>query len=379
MAPIDVLHVIPTLDQSGAEKQLALLASNLPRNRFRTTVCALTRGGHYEQYLRKRGIDVHVLGKRFKWDPTTLWRLGRLMRRVRPDIVQTWLFAGNCYGRVAARWAIRTRVIASERCVDQWKRQYQFALDRWLARRTDVVVANSQAVAAFYRSVGIPAEKIRVIANAVEAPSDPTIERSAKLAELGIPDSDQTLGFIGRLWPQKRLDDLIWAADMLRIGGWGTHLLIVGDGPRRAALERFAHSLELEAKAHFLGHREDVEELLAAIDILVLPSRFEGMPNVALEAMRAGKPVVATRIPGMEEVVVDGATGILVEPEQPFALAKALGRLLGDADLRRRLGEAGKQRVTESFAIEPMVEQYVRLYEELASCGEPDARPDESA
>jgi len=368
MAPRKILLIIPSLDQSGAEKQLSLLATRLPKERFDVTVCAITRGGHYEKPIRDAGIDVHVLGKRFKWDPTAYWRLSRLIQRLRPEIVHTWLFAGNCYGRLAARQAKVPHILASERCVDVWKRQYQFAIDRWLAKYTDFVVANSNAVRDFYQKVGIPAEKLIVIPNAAP-PIVPRqhLGREAKLAEFGLASSGPTIGFIGRLWPQKRVHDLIWAVDVLRISGWKSHLLIAGDGPRRAALERFTRNLDLESHVHFLGHQKDIDGLLDAIDVVVVPSRFEGMPNTVLEAMRAGKPVIATRIPGMDEVVLDGITGILVEPKQPFALARAISRLLSDQELRERMGAAGKQRIQEAFSVERMVDSYSELYESVLS------------
>lgn len=364
-----VVQLIPTLDRSGAEKQLTLLATHLPRDRFDVRVVALTRGGPYEKRLRDEGIPVEVVGKRFKLDPATVWRLLATIRRHAPHIVQTWLFAANAYGRPIARWAGVPIVIASERCVDRWKGQHQFAIDRLLARRTDVVVCNANAVAAFYESVGIPRHKLRVIGNAVEplgdTPNPASVARDLRL-QLGLPADASIVGFIGRLWPQKRVQDLIWALDVLRIGGWNTHLLVIGEGPRRDALRRFTHNLELDDRVHFLGHRPDIDRLMELIDVVAIPSKFEGMPNVALEAMQRGKPVVATRIPGMDEVVVDGETGLLVEPKTPFALAQAIHQLLSDADLRRTMGEAGRRRVASVFAVERMVAAYASLYEALA-------------
>jgi glycosyltransferase involved in cell wall biosynthesis len=361
-----VLHVIPTLDQSGAEKQLTLLATNLPADRFDVCVCALTRGGFYERPLREAGIPVRVLGKRLKWDPVALWRLFRLTRDEAPDIVHTWLFAGNSYGRVAARCAGRSRLVASERCVDRWKSGYQLAIDRWLARRTDVIVVNSHAVRDFYERMGIAGGKLRVIPNAVAAATNES-DRSAIRGSLRLPPDVPVIGFVGRLWPQKRVHDLIWAADVLRISGLPIRVLVIGDGPRRAALERFARNIELDGIVHFLGHRPDASCLLSAIDIVVIPSEFEGMPNVALEAMGQAKPVVATRIPGMEEVVVPEGTGLLVGVGRPFELAKALRRLILDPDLRRRLGEAGRIRVREQFSVAAMIAAYQRLYNELVA------------
>ncbi|QDU61358.1 Putative glycosyltransferase EpsF [Planctomycetes bacterium Pan216] len=362
-----ILHVIPTLDRSGAEKQLMLLATRLPADRYDVTVCALTREGPYAEALRDAGLTVHCLHKRFSWDPLTLWRLFRLVKSIAPDIVHTWLFAGNCYGRVAAWAAGVPHLIASERCVDSWKAGYQLAIDRWLARFTDRVVANTKAVSAFYEKAGIPRSQLVVIPNGIEAESNgtPAPERSEVLDDLGVPSEKVTIGFIGRLWPQKRVRDLIWAVDVLRISGRDTPLFIVGDGPRRGALERFSRNLELQQQVHFLGHRDDAQRLLHGIDILVIPSRFEGMPNVALEAMLIGKPVVATRIAGVDELIVHDQTGLLVEPLRPFELAKAINRLLDEPELRERLGAEGKDRVERLFSVDRMVQAYEQLYEEL--------------
>ncbi|MFO0949057.1 MAG: glycosyltransferase [Planctomycetota bacterium] len=372
---IKVQHVIPTLDQSGAEKQLAMLAAGLPKDRFEVRVCALTRGGFFESSLRDAGIPVDIIGKRLKIDPATFLRLTRCIREFAPDIVHTWIFAANCYGRVAARWAKVPHVIASERCVDQWKSKYHFAIDRFLVTRTDAVVVNSYAVADFYREQGIPLEKIRVIPNAIEpiqeGKSSPSglgqddAKRKEILEAMGIDPSASVIALIGRLWPQKRVQDLLWATDVLRISGSKFVVLIIGDGPRRAALERFSRRLELDRIVHFLGHRKDVDHLLRhAIDVVVIPSEFEGMPNVAMEAMWAGRPVIATRIPGMDELVVDGVTGTLVEPKQPFLLAKAMAAFLTDREARLRMGEAGQRRVHQLFSPSTMITRYAQLYEE---------------
>lgn len=366
--PIKLMHVIPTLDQSGSEKQLALLLTNLPRDRFDPSVCVLTRGGYYQQMLQDAGIPVTVLQKRLKIDLACLRKLRGLMKQVQPDIVHTWLFAGNSYGRLAARLAKVPHVIATERCVDEWKSDYQFIIDRRLARWTDALVANSHAVADFYRGKGIPGEKIRVISNACPEPQpqpDPAIAR--EIADLGITDSSMVVGFVGRLWPQKRVEDLLWATDILRISGAPLHVLILGEGPKRHALENFAARLKVNSIVHFLGHRSNVASWMARMNVLVIPSEFEGMPNVALEAMHIGLPIVATRIAGMDEVVVDGMTGILVEPKEPFNLAKAISKLLSDQELRERLGQAGRRLVHDRFSVAGMVKQYVELYEEIGS------------
>jgi glycosyltransferase involved in cell wall biosynthesis len=360
-----ILHIIPTLDQSGAEKQLALTALHLPREKYDVRVIAVTRGGHYEKVLHDAGVDVHVIGKRFKWDPMTLYRLYAMIKEFQPDIVQTWLFAGNAYGRVAAHWAKVPHIIASERCVDEWKSGYHFLIDRFLMRWTDRIVVNAEGIRRFYVRQGLTDQSITTIPNAIE-PKPIDNSPTTKIREsLGVPLEVPLVGFIGRLWPQKRVQDLIWATDILRMSGWNFRVVIVGDGPRRVALKRFADALEIMPIVHFVGHRNDVPEIMRALDMLVLPSKFEGLPNVALEAMMAGKPVVGTRIAGTDEVVVDGETGILVPPQQPLELARAIRSILADPALGKRMGAAGRDRVLSHFSIEGMIAKYERLYDEI--------------
>ena len=364
---IKLLYVIPTLDRSGAEKQLALLARGLPPSEFDVHVCALTRGGPFEAELRDAGIPVTVLGKPLKLDPFALWKLTRLMRRFKPDVVHTWMFTANAYGRVAARWAGAPVVIASERNVDRWKSGLHRLIDRRLAGRTACVLANSQGVAAFYRRQGIEADKVRVIYNGIATTECREGDSTAVRRELGLPETARVVGFIGRLAPQKRVKDLIWAADLLKVIRDDVYLLVVGDGPQRERLVQFARDVEILDRVRFLGHRPDVPRLLQAIDVLWLASDFEGMPNVVLEAMAAEVPVVATDIPGTNELVVDGETGFLVPVGDRAAFARQTRKLIEDPRLARRMGAAGRERVVEGFSVDRMIREHAQLYRELTS------------
>ena len=209
--PHRILHVIPTLDRSGAEKQLSLLARGLPCNEFEVHVSALTRSGPLEGQLSEAGIPVTTIGKRWKINPLAYVRLRRLVSRLRPDLIHTWLFAGNAYGRVAGLACGVKHLVASERCVDLWKRPHEFLIDRYLAQRTAKIVVNSSGVREFYVARGLPDEKFEVIPNGIPPATDCTSTRSEILAELGMPDPCYLVGMIGRLWPQKRVKDAIWA------------------------------------------------------------------------------------------------------------------------------------------------------------------------
>jgi glycosyltransferase involved in cell wall biosynthesis len=367
--PLRVLQIIPTLDRSGAEKQMVMLAIALPRERYHVEVAALTRLGPLASDLREAGIPIHALKKRFKLDPVTLARLTKLMREGRFDIAQTWIFAANVYGRIAARRAKIPIVLATEMAVDQWKSGAHLAIDRRLSSWTDRVVGNSDAVVAYYAQAGIPREKLVRIYSGIEPTEPATVDGGAVRVELGLAPDAPLILFAGRLYPQKRVDDLLFSLDLLQHVEPRARTLIVGDGPLRDRLIERANAFQLlDAKrVQFLGHRNDVPRLMAAADLVVLPSAYEGLPNVVLEAMRLAKPVVATAAPGTTEIVIDRRTGILVPIGDRPAMTKAIRAVIGDRDFARQLGEAGRLRIHSDFQLDTMVDQFATLYESLAS------------
>jgi glycosyltransferase involved in cell wall biosynthesis len=363
---LNVLQLIPTLDRSGAEKQIVLLATGLPRDRFRVEVAALTRRGPFEADLRAAGVPVTMIGKRLKLDPGAFLRLVRFMKVKKFDVLQTWIFAADTYGRAAARLVGVPVVVTAEIAVDSWKGRVELAIDRRLACWTDRVVGNSNAVVAFYRRAGIPEDRLAMILSGIGDEEPPPVDPAEVRAGFGWPGEAPLVLFAGRLAPQKGVDDLLEALDLLQYVRPDVRTLIVGDGPLRGQLEETAHAFRLNGPVRFLGHRDDVPRLLAAADLLVLPSRYEGLPNVALEAMRFRKPVVATAAPGTTEVVQDGRTGLLVPIQHPPALAQAIRTVIEDRDLAHRLGAAGRARVETEFRADTMVARFAELYEQLA-------------
>jgi glycosyltransferase involved in cell wall biosynthesis len=200
-----ILHIIPTLDRGGAEKQLVLLAEGLPRNEFDLHVCALTRGGPRQAELQAAGVPVTVIGKRWKADPLAFWQLRKHIARLQPALVHTWLFAAGAYGRAAARSAGVKRLVAGERCVDRWKAAWQWTVDRRLARATDRIVTNSTGVQDYCVAHGLPAAKFTVIPNGVPPAPASDVSRDKLFYDLRLPTDARLIGVVGRLWPQKRV------------------------------------------------------------------------------------------------------------------------------------------------------------------------------
>lgn len=365
-----ILQIIPTLDRSGAEKQLTLLATGLDRTEFDVHVCALTRGGPLAEDLERAGVPLTTIGKRGKLDPFAFRRLWKHIADLKPDLVQTWLFAANSYGRVAASWAGVKHILASERCVDPWKRWHELAIDRRLARRTQRIIVNSSGVRDFYVQHGLPADKFTLIPNGItprpasEIVPDPS-DRARLCEELGLPKDVHLIAAVGRLWPQKRIKDLIWAADLLKVIRPDVHLLIIGDGPQRPQLERYRRLVEIEDHVHFLGLRNDVPRILPHCLCLWLASEYEGLPNVVMEAMESALPVVASDISGNRDLVVPDVTGYLFPLGDRAALARCTQRLADDRSLRDRQGAAGRERIVMEYGVQQMVDRFAGLYREV--------------
>jgi glycosyltransferase involved in cell wall biosynthesis len=364
---IKVALVIPTMDQGGAEKQLCLLAENLPAEEFDVRVFLLTRDGPLSDRLRGRGIDVVLIGKRFKADPTALFRLRQHFKQFQPEIVHTWLFAANSFGRVAARMAGVSRIMASERCVDLWKTPAHFFLDRQLARFSEVITANSDGIRDFYAAHGISPDKFRVIHNGIpprdgSSGNDTSIDVAEAKKRLDVPADRKLILAVGRLWPQKRYRDLIWSAELLATMRGDTTLVIIGDGPQSAELLRHRDAVSTPTHVRFAGHRSDVAELLPHADVYWIGSEYEGQSNSVIEAMQAGVPVVASDIPGNRDLVVPDQTGFLVQLGDTADFARQTHKLLESAELSQQMGEAGKQRIASEFTVEKMVDAYADLY-----------------
>lgn len=371
---IRLAFVIPTLDQSGAERQLSLLATSLPKDQFLIKVFALNRGGYFADFLSGNGIEVEVLQKRFRFDPFTYIRLKRSLSKFQPQIVQSWLFSANSYVRFPGVCAHGTKIIVSERCVDSWKSRWQLALDQKLANRMEFLTANSQAVALFYERLGVAASRIKVIPNGIPIPEPPP-DSSALRREFQFDDNVFLLGFAGRLAPQKRLADLVWGFQLLRQVHDNVRLVLIGDGPERTRLHEIAQHFGCLDKVVFTGHRSDAYKLISGLDAFCLASEFEGMSNSLMEAMSAGVPCVVSNIDANCELIEHEKTGLIFPLGRSPELAKAVIRLIENRSLGHTLGQAGREWIRSHHSVQQLVDAHLALYRQLIPVQTKDNTP----
>lgn len=350
-----VLHICSDTNIGGAGRYVLTLLTQ-PRLTEQFDVAVACPEGELAAALRRAGVPVHLFpgaDRSFSWQ--ALRSLTGLMRQWRPQIAHTH---GSLAGRVAAALAGARIVYTKHGLAAAEERAVQLREPNGLLKRASVslmadrIVAVSEAVKAALVASGAAPERIRVIPGGV----DPALYAAVPQPPASV------VGALGRLEREKGFDVLLEALALLP---GEVRLVLGGAGFQRDALAAQAAALGLQDRVRMTGFVSDVPAFLGEAGIFVLPSRSEGLGLVLLEAMAAGRPVVASRVGGIPEVVVDEETGLLVPPEDPRALAAALERLLADPALARRMGEAGRQRVAALFSARRMAEQTAALYEEL--------------
>lgn len=361
-ASVRVLHVVHHLQPGGMEYGLIKLVNGLAGGPIESIICSTSAADPQMARLLAPGVRLVELERRVGNDPRLVWQLYRLFRRERPDIVHSHAWGTLVEGLVAARLARVPVVMHGEHGTLQLK-PYQVWLQRWAWSRVDHLLSVSSRLAERMSvAVGVPLGRITVLRNGVDLTRFGSISREEARLELGITGDVVVIGHVGRLVPVKDQAALVHAAAVLRDRGDRFRVLIVGDGPLRGELEQQVADMDLGTCVQFLGHRADVERFFAALDVYVLCSRSEGMPNTILEAMASGVPVVSTNVGGADELVVEGETGFLVPAGQVRALAEALHCLVVDRQLRRALGAAGQARAEAKFSVAAMLTAYEDAY-----------------
>lgn len=362
-----VLLVIPQLDVGGAEVQLVRLAARLRAHGFEPEVAVFYEGGALEPELRAHDVPVHHLERTTKLGHEAILDLARLLRTRRFCVVHAFLRPANWRARVAALLAPVPAVFASVRSVEVDLGRIHATLDRILAVWTDAVVVNAEAIGDFLvRRERLSPRLFRVIRNGLDLDpfNDLPPQEAAKRA-LGIDPGAPFVVCVGNLQPEKNHEDFLALAREVSRHRPDATFALVGDGERRGALEIERGRLGLDARVRFAGFQSDVRPFLAACDVFLNTSRREGCCNAILEAMAARRPVVAYAVGGNPDVVADGVTGVLAPFGSIDRLSEAVERYLGDPELRRAHGDAGRDRVRRVFGVAAMVERTAALYREV--------------
>jgi len=356
--PTGVLH--------GVSRLFSWWFPRYDRSRFDVSLCGLKEPEPATRWLDEQGIPVHHLG-RGRFDPRILTDLVALARRRRARILHVHGYAAADFGRVAAR-VVGARLVLHEHFADPAMPGYQALADRLLAPLTDRAIAVSESTRRFLVDRrAVPDGRVRLIYNGAPldefAPAGP--ERGLLVrASLGIPPDASVVGSIGRLNAQKGHRFLLEAAPTVLARHPTARVLIVGDGDLMGELKQRAASLEAGDRVVFAGHRADVPDVLAALDVFCISSLYEGTPLALFEAMAAGRAIVSTAVDGCREVIEEGATGLLVPASDPVALASALDRVLSDGALRSRLGQAALL-ASRRYDVRSCVEEMEALYDEV--------------
>jgi glycosyltransferase involved in cell wall biosynthesis len=382
--PIKVVQVINTLQIGGAENFVRLLAGRLDRRRFTPIVVAIQGGGPYEQELIREGVLVKVMNRPrrsillfplfLKDVLTAVWDLYRFLKKVNPHILQTHLPASEYLGLLVGRWAGIPHLIytvhssnslpnRSGKSLRTWAR---LKLTQFLLGQVQKVVAVSKAIGENLKGISPKsALDMRIIPNGIEVLRYKNILPDGSLKRtLGMAPADPLITLVGSLRPVKNQTMLLYAAARMIHRYPNLRIILVGEGLYKATLLDLMEKLGLTPYVHLLGLRRDIPEILSETDIFVSTSRWEGLPLSILEAMAAGKPIVATAVPGVSEVLGENA-GVLVPLDDVESLTEILITLIEDPKARGKLGKQAQQRVSALFSLETCVEQWEALYEEL--------------
>ena len=353
---IKIFYLITTPQISGAEKQLFELAKRINKEKFSISVCTIMgeSNGFLLERLRECGIRCFSLNINSKLEFFKIFKLFFLIKRERPDILQSFLFFDNILARVVGKITKVSMIISGQRNTEIYRTGLRNFLDKITLPLADLVVSNSQAG----KKLLIEREKftennIKVIHNGIAL--------TGNKASGACHKASIEIGFVGSLTKQKGVKYLL--ESIVKLKNKDLKLVLIGDGKERVELEKQAKRLGIADKVEFKGRVESAWWHMKDFTVFVLPSLWEGAPNVILEAMALGLPVIATNVGGNPELIKDEETGFLVESKNSQALAKKIRYVLDlSEEERRKIGDRAQKAVEMKFSFEKMVKEYEKLY-----------------
>jgi len=372
-----ILYVIDNIEFGGGERVFSQIIRGLNRERFGVFVASCP-GGIFEKKLTEVGVKIDTLDMTSRYNLGTILKLKNIIKTRNVQIVHSQGGRADFFARIAARSANVPIIISSVAMlvegydVSLLRKGLYVLMDRWTERWVNKFIILSEASRrTLIERHKIPQEKIVKIYNGIEIEEyNPDLKeaRRKKLEvrrKLGLKNDMLVIGAIGRLVWQKGFEYLIQAIPKVIEVFPETRFLIVGEGPMRRRLEELGEKFQVKDNIIFAGFRSDIKEILESIDLLAMPSLLEGLPMVLLEGMAMSKPIVATRIEGITEVLEDGKTGLLVPAQDPHALAEAITEILNNKTKANLLGQNARKIAEEKFSVKKMVEQLEWVYEKL--------------
>lgn len=358
---IKVLLCIPSLEIGGSETVISRIANNMDKNLIEVMVCCITKEGALAEDLKKGHIPIHTLGKRNRLDIHTWVKFYKLLNYFQPDIVHSFLFSAGFWCTIPSRHFKVKNILYGVRNILEsnpyWARVLEKSFIINFSDYITFVSENSrQSYLKNFSNLGVGTCVIR---NGVSFPPD--VIRSK------IDKSSIVIGAVGRLVKAKGYDTVLRSYKKVRAEYPNSQLWIVGDGLLRSDLEKLTLNLNLNGNVVFWGERHDVGQILSQMDIYVSGSLWEGIPNSHLEAQAYGKPIVATSVGGVPEIL-DSSSAILVPPGNANALAQGILTFIENPGLAERCGQRANMQVSQKFSLKKMVKEYQDLYIKLASC-----------
>lgn len=368
---IKICVVLPRLRIGGAEMQVLGLFANIDRSRFELHLCVLMRGDAKMEAAARRNVESFTcLDFRWRMLLVVFPRFVRYLKRERFDILHAHLALADSLGRIAGRFAGVPVLMTTEHGKHLWKGRLYLMMERMLARSTDMRICVSDDIARIrVTREGTPEEKLVVIPNSVDpTPFRGAVKgRAAVMAEFGWEVEDPLVVTVGRLVVAKAYPSLVEAVSFLKEEFPSVRCLIAGDGLCREEIEEAVERYGVSGNVTLPGARRDIPDLLSACDVFVLSSIREGLPVSLLEAMASGCAIAATTVGGIPEAVRDGESALLVPPDEPRALAGAIGRLLGNRELAVRFGENASRVIDERYSAAGVTKKIEEIYTRLAA------------
>jgi glycosyltransferase involved in cell wall biosynthesis len=367
--PLTVMHLRASNFVGGPEKQILEHFNRLDQDRFSPMMGTFVSDGVWDplgHVARARGFRCVSMNSVSPLNPVSIYNLAKVLRRENVSILCTHGYKPNILGCLAAAFTrIPTIAISRGWTWESPKIRFYETLDRMFLRIADHIVAVSAGQREKILACGVRPERVSVIHNAINLAEIAGDHRNTLRRELALPEDCLIVASAGRLSPEKNYSAMIDVALQVSLQHQNVYFIVFGEGGQRAELEKKVIAAGLSGRFFFPGFRKDVQNIFAEIDIFMLPSFTEGLPNVVLEAFAANKPVVATAVGGTPEVVQDGISGFLTTPDDIAGMSEKLLALLDDEDLRNQMGASGYRYVAEYFGFESQTRAYEKLYSSI--------------